>query len=127
MLIDKPNITVKGTITCLLKSGRRFTYRVHHWTPDEKSGQKTVIGLLTGPNNKSDYVSFGFVESDKVIFLFKKRQTEAFRKHAMLLTGKADEHVKEWWQEGCCRICGRKLTTPESLKAGIGPVCSEGR
>lgn len=23
-----------------------------------------------------------------------------------------------------CRVCGRRLTNPESVEAGIGPVCS---
>jgi len=26
-----------------------------------------------------------------------------------------------------CRICGRELTAPESVKAGIGPVCASGK
>jgi len=24
-----------------------------------------------------------------------------------------------------CRVCGRRLTAPESVKAGIGPVCAK--
>lgn len=27
---------------------------------------------------------------------------------------------------GCCSICGRLLTDPESVKAGIGPICANG-
>lgn len=27
---------------------------------------------------------------------------------------------------GCCGVCGRTLTNPESIAAGIGPVCAEG-
>jgi hypothetical protein len=26
-------------------------------------------------------------------------------------------------ESGNCRRCGRRLTTPESIAAGIGPVC----
>lgn len=27
--------------------------------------------------------------------------------------------------ETTCRVCGRRLTDPESVRAGIGPVCAE--
>ena len=28
------------------------------------------------------------------------------------------------WHEGKCGACGRKLTVPDSIKSGIGPVCA---
>jgi hypothetical protein len=31
----------------------------------------------------------------------------------------------EIWHEGVCGRCGRLLTVPESIAAGIGPVCAE--
>ena len=30
----------------------------------------------------------------------------------------------EFWHEGKCGRCGRKLTVPESIEAGIGPECA---
>lgn len=30
----------------------------------------------------------------------------------------------EIWHEGRCGRCGRKLTVPESIAAGIGPECA---
>jgi len=40
----------------------------------------------------------------------------------------SDNHVAaysnlEIWHEGRCGCCGRKLTVPESIDRGIGPVC----
>lgn len=31
----------------------------------------------------------------------------------------------EIYHEGCCCKCGRPLTTPESIKLGIGPECAK--
>ena len=29
----------------------------------------------------------------------------------------------EWWHEGRCGRCGRRLTVPESIESGFGPEC----
>lgn len=29
----------------------------------------------------------------------------------------------EWWHEGVCGRCGRRLTVPESIETGFGPEC----
>ena len=31
----------------------------------------------------------------------------------------------EVWHEGRCGRCGRKLTTPQSVETGFGPVCAQ--
>lgn len=31
----------------------------------------------------------------------------------------------EFWHEGQCGVCARKLTDPESIKRGIGPECAK--
>lgn len=31
----------------------------------------------------------------------------------------------EAWHEGTCGRCGRRLTHPESIETGIGPICAE--
>ena len=30
----------------------------------------------------------------------------------------------EFWHEGRCGRCGRKLTVPASIERGLGPVCA---
>jgi hypothetical protein len=32
--------------------------------------------------------------------------------------------VVEFWHEGKCCRCGRKLTVPASIASGIGPECA---
>lgn len=41
-------------------------------------------------------------------------------------TPSRDELIAEGKRTGVCQVCHRKLTNPESIKKGIGPVC-EGR
>jgi hypothetical protein len=40
-----------------------------------------------------------------------------------LLAGNLPEQLEVWHEGRCCR-CGRKLTVPESIAAGIGPECA---
>ena len=35
-----------------------------------------------------------------------------------------DELIAEGKRTGVCQVCNRKLTNPESIAAGIGPVCA---
>ncbi|GAG25635.1 unnamed protein product, partial [marine sediment metagenome] len=128
-----PNLLVDGTITCLLKSGKHYTYKIESVKKGPLEG-KQIVSLLNGPDNYSNYKGFGFTWLDNAwgsptqgnafIRIWKKCRTIAFIKHVQLLTGQADEHVQEWMQEGCCMICGRKLINPVSLRAGMGPVCA---
>ncbi len=52
--------------------------------------------------------------------------TRAFRWFVenLLARGAVSEKV-EFWHEGKCARCGRKLTTPESIQRGLGPECAE--
>ncbi len=122
--IESPNLLVDGTITVLLKSGKHFTYRLRTVKKGALEG-KRIAELLIGSDNNASYKGFGFINHLGIITIWKKCRTEAFEKHAQLLCGQADKHVVEWMQSGRCRVCGRKLTTPESLKAGVGPICQQ--
>lgn len=43
-----------------------------------------------------------------------------------LRNGDAEKVFSEYGHEfGCCCMCGRELTNPESVALGIGPVCRE--
>lgn len=42
-----------------------------------------------------------------------------------LTSGKAFPVVFEFWHEGRCAACARRLTVPESIATGFGPDCSD--
>jgi len=47
-----------------------------------------------------------------------------FNRH--LSTAKELPEKVEFWHEGRCGDCGRRLTVPESIARGIGPICWDG-
>lgn len=120
------------------KTGEYRTFRVKTQKKDASfaPGQR-VIGLLTGSNNESDYTGFGFV-SDAGVAVWTKKRGDGVTKSAwewyaeMVWTLGVDAGLSPFAEQytmelaGQCCICNRMLTTPESIKAGIGPVCAEG-
>jgi hypothetical protein len=121
-----------------LKTGTRYTYRVNvakaqpglcKWCrKDPCSCNLTYfVALLSGPDNENDYTYLGVIKEN--VF----RLTRASKMTADSLPVKAFEwtlsHLMrrefpaqlEVWHEG---RCGRKLTVPDSVAAGIGPECA---
>ncbi len=114
-------LTVKST-----RTGDHRTFRVSTQKDDaDFAPGERVIGLLTGPDNASDYTSFGFVKGDRV-FVWKKRRGGQFDSLARMIE-RLDNHVVKGDVElnidAKCRKCNRPLTTPESVESGIGPIC----
>jgi len=108
-----------------------YTYRISK-KKDERS--PLFIGLLTGPDNEKNYTYMGCLLNDGTVKLtvnskFKSDSLPvlvlewAIRKvwkKEILPAGYAVQH------KGKCCVCGRTLTLPESINAGIGPSCSKG-
>ena len=89
----------------------------------------TQIGyFLSGPSNEDDYTGFAFV-AGKTYRLWKKYQNNAevclsVQALDRLLSSDPMVHAREYvLRSGNCFVCGRKLTTPASIRDGIGPVC----
>jgi len=104
----------------------RFTYRV---TQDPKNANVLKLGVLSGPNNTQDYRRVGSILKDTQevrSYTPDVPSVKAFRwvferaKRAMNINP-----VQVLHHGRCCR-CGRVLTTPESIRSGIGPICAEG-
>jgi hypothetical protein len=73
--------------------------------------------------------SFGFVEEDGRIRVWKRFTGTDREMYAKMLMHPEHFAAKgaEYMFEGTCRVCNKTLTTPESIKSGIGPVCAERR
>jgi hypothetical protein len=116
-------------------TGARKTFRVEA-ALDKKNC--FFVSLLVGPQNDADYRYLGFLFPAKSLgalgFALKPNKTgwglDACNAFAWLLEAcrtsspKLDAQAEVWHEGRCCR-CGRTLTTPESIAAGIGPVCAE--
>jgi hypothetical protein len=116
-------------------SGKRYTYRVSQ----PKGKDIHFVSYLTGPENTSDYTYLGIIRNFEfrttaksagqladgfppaVAFAFLWKWVQPSQKKADMPS------TMEFWHEGRCGRCGRKLTVPESIEAGIGPECASRR
>lgn len=111
------------------RTGEHVTLRARQ----SERGDMFFIGLMTG-DNEFGYSYLGQVAigaGEKLWYSHGRKSTvSADCKQAKaaqwalghLLNGRMPQGL-EVWHEGQCRACGRKLTMPESIQAGIGPEC----
>jgi len=121
------------------KTGQHRTFKIA-LCRNENSGNagKRIVGLLSGPDNHQDYTAFGRVEDDRIHVWDHRRRgggPHDFETYARMLWSLAtgDVHAVTWRDKGAtlhvagrCLMCGRKLTVPQSILLGIGPVCLAG-
>lgn len=123
----------KGTATIVGKT-TRYTFKFNIPAGDSKKPRDRIfVSLLTGANNENDYHYIGFIAGTATFpELAAGRKGNgahpAFRALAWYLRqlGKPNHGAAEqaeFYHEGVCGRCGRKLTVPESIEQGIGPEC----
>jgi len=103
------------------------TFRIRTQAEDAKFAPGArVIGLLTGADNENDYTSFGFVNPQGKVYVWKSKQGGKYDEYAKLFNHHgwyARERGLEYLHDVRCRRCNRTLTDPTSIELGIGPVC----
>jgi hypothetical protein len=110
--------------------GTHRTFRIETQPADAKFAPgERILSLLIGPDNGYDYLGIGFVKDDGRVILWKRYQTEQY--HALVRVLQKVDHFRSiglvYHFEGRCRKCNRTLTTPESIRSGIGPTCAKRR
>lgn len=127
----------KAVFTCeRTTTGNRYTYQVTKKIfPDKPDRPFYLVGLLAGPDNTGDFAYVGTLDPSaltlKLTGKSRFRDTSApvavlraiLRYVAQRRT--LPETIK-LYHEGSCCVCGRRLTVPESIRSGIGPVCAAG-
>lgn len=122
------NEIVDGFYTVSFEDGSHVTIRINSVSAKQARNGKAAryASYLNGPINTSDYARFAFVNGASYR-PFKmgnfKRQIAALE----ILMGSTDatEFGRAYASEsGNCWVCGRLLTDPESIAAGIGPICA---
>lgn len=135
-----------GVVTLLSKrTGRRFTYKLTE--PRNRAEGRLFISVLTGAENSSDYTWLGTLFSEPSRWRGRDYPPRWSHSNRSAISDQApsakaaawlferivrgsDEDLdallaqSEVWHEGRCGACGRKLTVPESVQSGIGPVCA---
>ena len=121
-----------------IATGAHRTFRVKTQADDAKFAPgKRVLSVMAGSNNEDDYRGLGFIAADGVR---PWKKTAASRANSALVEMFAA--IAGLWSGGrgyitsdklagyevaqstTCRCCNRKLTNPESIETGIGPVCA---
>lgn len=114
-----------AVFTITFRDGKRFTYKV---LEDYKDKNKFKVHVLYGPDNTSNYKFFGYVEVADGVPVFESRSTYDHAKYFSLtfmnLCIGMETPGMEIYHSGRCCKCGRLLTVPESILAGIGPECA---
>lgn len=93
---------------------------------------KQFVQYLNGPDNETDFQSFGTWEHGDVNVWRRYQGSMAMVKYikAAHVVAETDDRgelgMAYAMRSGRCCQCGRKLTVPASLHRGMGPVCAEG-
>lgn len=120
------------------RTGARYTYKVAR---AKDTGTVFFVSVLAGPDNEADYVYAGIIPADKMLSadsIIVTKKSGYVRNSApivaidfllrnlnpLALPGEELREGIEFWHEGCCCRCGRTLTVPSSIAAGIGPECA---
>ena len=111
------------------KTGKYFTYKMTKYKSDDNA---YFVELLRGCDNTQDYTYIGtYYRDTKYLHLNKvykdkeeytlPKSIRAIRYFIKNIDDIPD--ILHIYHEGKCAKCGRKLTTPESIKSGFGPHC----
>lgn len=119
----------KSTFTIFnANTGNRYTYKVKQGVNNPDAYH---VMLMTGSDNNNDFTFIGTIFEKRKFNFYKNCRIDEKLPSIQgfiwflikVATNQAiGEHV-EMWHEGKCCKCGRKLTTPDSLKSGFGPEC----
>lgn len=115
------------------KTGTRYTFKVKHMPASGQWPEKYFVAYLNGPDNWTNYVTFGQISMNGNFSLTRKAVEHGLSMNSapvaafnwtfgFVNAGKEPVGV-EVWHAGKCGRCGRLLTVPESISSGFGPEC----
>lgn len=119
-------ITLESGIT-----GKHFTYKI---TRSKNDDNLYFIKSLRGLDNCNDYTYIGCYYADSGHFhpdkKYKGIETYGWPKslQAINFLFKTIDYIPDKlrvYHNGRCCVCGRILTTPESIEKGVGPECEK--
>lgn len=127
-----------ATFSVKCPDGQHYTYRVRRTEPTAKYPNPAYfVSLLTGPDNTADYTYLGRLDdfTGSVTTTAKsKLPADSFpirllNRVLLRVWGDQQYLITEagysLHNEGRCGRCGRTLTVPSSVDAGIGPDCAK--
>lgn len=114
------------------RTGTRFTFQIQVAKArgsEERRGPSHFVSVLTGPDH---YDYLGCIYEGRAYSHGRKSRLDPSAPSAVAfawvwrtLTGGKMHPELAVYHEGRCGACGRRLTTPESIQTGLGPVCAK--
>lgn len=113
------------------------TFKVQHVEATDRWQESYFVKMLVGADNTADYAYIGKLDAftGQVATTAKSKLPQEHRTIRVLNRILArvwcddhnayEQHGYATHHEGKCGRCGRKLTTPASVKSGIGPECAK--
>jgi hypothetical protein len=117
----------EGRYTVEFADGSYRTLRVRRQDEDSQfMPGKILLSYLAGSDNDRDYTSFANVDDRGGVKVWRKHQQNKSLTEALKVLMGSPDAAREAYAEasGCCSRCGRTLTVPASLHAGVGPECA---
>lgn len=93
----------------------------------------SFVSILYGPENVNDYAFCGTIKLNRLSYKISAKsrygRNSVNQKTISWLLLRIHQNKPlpsnmKFYHEGSCCRCGRTLTTPESIKGGIGPTCA---
>lgn len=106
-----------------------FTFKVRQ---PKNNDEIFFVSVMNGSDNYTNYAFLGtFFSKENTYKYSKKSSIGSDAQSAKVISWFFNKFVEneekypmvQVYHEGKCGKCGRKLTTPESVKSGLGPVC----
>lgn len=119
---------IDGTYTVVFADGSYRTLRIRTQPEDSSFAPgKRIVSYLNGPDNYANYRGFAFYGDDGKIHVWKKFSAESKLIEAanILLQDPQKAGLAYALESGNCYCCGKKLTVPASICAGLGPICQK--
>ncbi len=131
--IDIRTYVLAGNAIVTLQSDKTQKYYTYKVKRNKNNANLYAIYSLRGSDNTNDYYYVGCYYSDNNYF-HVARQYQTTGHFAWPKTVRAVHYLFEhldtlpdWlhvYHNGYCGRCGHLLTTPESIKRGLGPYCA---
>lgn len=118
-----------GTYTAVAADGSYATVRIKTAGKNSALAGKRILSYLSGSDNERDFTGIGFFDGQ--IARLWKRFADSPRMQRYIDAVRAiagDPQAAGFLyaqQSGNCYRCGRTLTVPASLSAGLGPECAK--
>lgn len=124
----------KGDLESLAQSQKQHDILGGSHLAMQSSEVVYFVNLLRGPNNEQDFAYMGVMRQQPARFFWTQASGKVGRGapahkaivwmlDAMNCRRAVLGKTLQVWHEGRCGRCGRKLTVPESIAAGLGPEC----